>query len=131
MKGFAARLVDRYARRMIIENVISDAIDFFHLDALSATVPMKINADMQLTAMASVLYRLLGLRTGHGFEVAEARSIYHNLVPTMAKVTLTPNEIVLTFPRRANNPYLMKANYHHERQSIPWLGNKILRLQFA
>ena len=30
----AHRLVDRYARRMVIENTIADAIDFFHMDAL-------------------------------------------------------------------------------------------------
>ena len=125
------RLVDRYARRMVIENVISDAIDFFHMDALSAAVPMKINVDVQLTVIASVLYRLLGLRVGQEFEVAEARSIYRNLVPTMAHVTITQNEIVVTYPRRANNPRLMKANYHRQHQPTPWLGNKMLRLQFA
>ncbi|MDE0113341.1 MAG: hypothetical protein OXN84_13810 [Albidovulum sp.] len=38
----AGRLVDRYARRMIIEN----AIDFFHMDALSAAVPMKADVDI-------------------------------------------------------------------------------------
>ena len=32
----ASQLVDRYARRVVIENVIADAIDFFHMDALSA-----------------------------------------------------------------------------------------------
>ena len=30
----AARLIERYARRMIIENNIEDGIDFFHMDAL-------------------------------------------------------------------------------------------------
>ena len=29
-----ARLIERYARRMIIENTLADAIDFFHMDAL-------------------------------------------------------------------------------------------------
>ena len=29
----AARLIERYARRMIIENSIADGIDFFHMDA--------------------------------------------------------------------------------------------------
>ncbi len=51
METSAAKLIDRYARRMIIENVISDTIDFFHMDALSATVPMKIHVDVQLTVM--------------------------------------------------------------------------------
>ena len=55
MRPPAARLIDRYARRMVIENTIADAIDFFHMDALSAAVPMKIDLDVQLTLMASSL----------------------------------------------------------------------------
>ena len=50
----AARLVERYAQRMIIENSIADGIDFFHMDALSSAVAMKVNCDLQLTLMASL-----------------------------------------------------------------------------
>ena len=58
----AAKLVGRYAQRMIIENSIADGIDFFHMDALSSAVAMKVNCDLQLTLMASSLYRLLAGR---------------------------------------------------------------------
>ena len=30
----------------VIENAIAESIKFFHMDALSATVPMKIDADL-------------------------------------------------------------------------------------
>ncbi len=63
----AARLVGRYAQRMIIENSIADGIDFFHMDALSSAVAMKVNCDLQLTLMASSLYRLLAGRIGRGY----------------------------------------------------------------
>jgi len=125
------KLVDRYARRMVIENVISDAIDFFHIDALSAAVPMKINVDVQLTVIASVLYRLLGRRIGDGFEVAEARTLFRRLIPKRADIRLTDTHIEVTFPRRAHNPHLIKANYHRLEQPIPWLDNKILKIDFA
>ena len=39
-------------------------IDFFHMDALSSAVAMKVNCDLQLTLMASSLYRLLAVRIG-------------------------------------------------------------------
>jgi hypothetical protein len=32
------------------------------MDALSSAVPMKVNCDLQLTIMASSLYRLLGTK---------------------------------------------------------------------
>jgi hypothetical protein len=41
---------------MIIENGIADGVDFFHMDALSSAVAMKINCDLQLTLMASSLF---------------------------------------------------------------------------
>jgi hypothetical protein len=53
----AARLMERYAQRMIIENSIADGIDFFQMDALSSAMAMKVNCDLQLTLMDSSLYR--------------------------------------------------------------------------
>jgi Transposase DDE domain len=67
----AANLVERYAQRMIIENSIADGIDFFHMDALSSAVAMKVNCDLQLTLMASSLYRLLAGRICQGYEHAK------------------------------------------------------------
>ena len=48
-------LVARYAPRMLIENGISEAVQFFHVGALSSRVGMKVDFDMQLTLMASSL----------------------------------------------------------------------------
>ncbi len=61
----APHLIGRYAQRMLIENNIEDGIDFFHMDALSSAVAMKVNCDLQLTLMASSLYRLLAVRIGN------------------------------------------------------------------
>ena len=115
----ASGLVDRYARRMVIENTIADAIDFFHMDALSAAVPMRIDLDVQLTLMASGLYRLLGIRVGQGFEVAKARTIFRKLVNASAAIRITEDEIIVTLGRRANNPLLLAARYGEIRPTDP------------
>ena len=39
IKTAAGKLIDRHARRVIIENIIADAIDFFYMDALSSSIP--------------------------------------------------------------------------------------------
>ena len=59
-----AELVTRYAQRMLIENGISEAVQFFPIDALSSLVGMKVDFDMQLTLAASSLYRRMALRIG-------------------------------------------------------------------
>ena len=131
MKESAGRLIDRYARRMVIENTISDAVEFFHMDALSSAVPMKVNLDVQLTLMASALYRVLGRRAGRGFEVAEARNIFRKLVRASAKIEITGREIVVSLGRRANNPLLISAGYGERREEIPWLENRTLVIRFS
>ena len=126
----AAQLIDRYARRMLIENTIEDAINFFHLDALSAAVPLKIDVDLQLTLIASALYRILGIRAGRGLEVAKADSLFQKLVQASGSIEITDTEIIVRIGRRAYNPYLLAADYQNACEPIPWLGDRLLRIEF-
>ena len=131
MKRSPRQLIDRYAQRMVIENVISDAIDFFHMDALISAVSMRINVDVQLTVMASVLYRLMGGRVAQGYEKAEARTICRDLMRHTGKVTITQNKILVQLRAQAKDNYLIAAGYPELHQKIPWLDNKTLRVQFS
>jgi transposase len=124
-------LVERYAQRMLIENQIADSIDFFHMDALSSAIPMKINCDLQLTLMAGSLYRLLGARIGNGYAQAKSRHLFRDFIDAVAQVTLTRREIQVRFQKRAHNPLLLAAGYAKLNPVIPWLGGKRLRLFFG
>jgi hypothetical protein len=126
-----SKLIERYAQRMVIENSIAEAINFFHMDALSSAVAMKVNCDLQLTLMASSLYRLLGAKLGNGYEVAKADHIFRDFVDATAHVRLTEKDILVRFQKRAHNPLLLAARFDHTRISVPWLGGKRLRLQFG
>ncbi len=123
-----AELVDRYARRMVIENAIAESIDFFHMDALSSAVPLKIDADLQFTVMAGTLYRLLGRRLGHGHERMRARQLFERFVRTAATVRIHEHSVEVRLGRRAHNPLLLAAGFGDDRPAIPWLGNKTLKL---
>jgi hypothetical protein len=127
----AAQLVERYAQRMIIENTIADGIDFFHMDALSSAVAMKVNCDLQLTLMASSLYRLLAGRIGRGYERAESRHLFQDFVNATAKVAITGSDIVVRYQKRAHNPLLIAAGFDTTETAIPWLSRKHLRLVFG
>ena len=131
MKRSASHLIDRYAQRMLIENNIEDGIDFFHVDALSSAVAMKVNCDLQLTLMASSLYRLLAVRIGHGYEIAKSRHLFRDLINASAVVTIEEEAIVVRFQRRAHNPLLVAAGFDGTNAVIPWLGRKRLRLVFG
>jgi hypothetical protein len=127
----AAHLIGRYAQRMLIENNIEDGIDFFHMDALSSAVAMKINCDLQLTLMASSLYRLLAARVGNGYETAKSRHLFRDFVDASASVAITGGDLVVQFQKRAHNPLLVAAGFDSTDVAVPWLGGKRLRLVFG
>jgi len=127
----AARLIEPYARRMIIENSIEDGIDFFHMDALSSAVAMKVDCDLQLTLMASSLYRLLAGRIGRGYEQAKSRHRFRDFVDATAQVTVGESDIVVRYQKRAHNPLLVAAGFDRAETVIPWLGGKRMQLVFG
>ena len=124
-------LITRYAQRMLIENNIQDGVDFFHMDALSSAVALKVNCDLQLTLMASSLYHLLAAQIGNGYEHAKSRHLFQDFVNATAQITLTPHEVLVRFQKRAHNPLLLAAGYDKLDTPTPWLGGKHLRLILA
>jgi hypothetical protein len=126
-----AHLIGRYAQRMLIENNIADSIDFFHMDALSSAVALKVNCDLQLTLMASCLYRLLACRIGNGYEKAKSRHLFRDFIDASAAVTIADKDITVRFQKRAHNPLLLAAGFDKTDIKVPWLGGKRLHLAFG
>jgi hypothetical protein len=123
-------LVTRYAQRMLIENGISEAIQFFHLDALSSMVGLKVDFDLQITVMASMLYRLMADRIGREYDTAQAKTIFRNLLDVSATVQIEETGVVVTLDKRAHNPYLVASGLADEPTPMPWFGNKPLVIRF-
>jgi hypothetical protein len=131
LRRSAVKLIGRYAQRMLIENQIEDGIDFFHVDALSSAVALHITCDLQLTLMASSLYRLLGARIGNGYEVAKSRHLFRDFIDATAVIQVREREVVVRFQRRAHNPLLLAAGFGETDVAIPWLGKKRLRIELG
>jgi transposase len=128
LKASPSKLIGRYAQRMVIENGIQDGVDFFHMDALSSVVAMKVNCDVVLTVMASSLYRLLGSQVAEGYETAKSKHIFRDLINATAQVVITESDISIRLQKRAHNPLLIAAGFHNTAISIPWLAHKRLQI---
>ena len=131
MRRSPSKLVGRYAQRMLIENGIADGIDFFHMDALSSAVAMKVNCDLQLTLVASSLYRILAARIGNGYETAKSRTIFRDFIEASATIIIDDDKIDVRFQKRAHSPLLTAAGFADKTTAVPWLGGKQLRLIFG
>jgi hypothetical protein len=123
----AKKLITRYAQRMLIENALSDAVRFFHMDALSSTVGLKIDFDMVLLVIASGLYRILA-KTMRGYSDAQARQIFRDLVDIPADVTITEREVQVSFHRRSHLPILLASGLLDKPVTVPWWNGLRLRM---
>jgi hypothetical protein len=121
-------IITRYARRMLVENGLSDAVDFFHLDALSSAVALNVDFDVLLTVIGSGIYRMLA-KMLHGYERARARQVFRRFLDTSARVTVSQEAVTVQLPRRAHNPLLIDAGLIGQATKIPWWNGRTLRIQ--
>lgn len=130
LKRSPAALITRYAQRMLIENGISEAIQFFHIDALSSMVGLKVDFDLQITLMASSLYRLFAARLPTEYRRSHAKTLFNSLLDVGGLVEVTDRDVIVTLDKRARNPYLVSAGFPDHSTKMTWFGGKRLRLQF-
>jgi transposase len=122
-------LVSDYARRWRVENVISEAVKFFNLNALSSPILVKVHFDVIMTMIADTLYSMLAHKL-RGFESCDAAKINRLFVKGKGKVTLQRNKITVTFSRKAHNPILRSVPWHRLPQTLSWLDGIALNLRF-
>ena len=123
----AKQLITRYAQRMLIENALSDAVRFFHMDALSSAVGLKVDFDMALLAIASGLYRALAQKM-RGYADAQARQIFRDLIDMPADIRITQTEVEVRFHRRAHLPIILASGLLDQPIPVPWWNGLSLRL---
>ncbi len=59
------------------------------------------------------------------------RTLFRKFVHAMADVVVDEVSITVCYGRRANNPFPVKNGFADTECSIPWLGNRKLRLLFG
>ena len=126
-KSTIPQLILRYAKRMLIENALADAVRFFHIDALSSSVGFKVDFDMALLVLASCLYRLMAKRM-RGYDDAQARQIFRDLIDMPADIAITDQEVRVRFHRRAHLPIVLASGLIDKPVAVPWWNDLPLRL---
>jgi transposase len=105
-----ALLVGTYARRWRVENGIAEAVKFFHLNAISSPILLKVHFDVALTMIADTLYTMLARRL-RGFEDCDAAKLHRHFIRGRAEVRVTGKTVNIKFPRRAHNPVLRAVDW--------------------
>ena len=122
-------LVGNYARRWRVENVISEAVKFFNLNALSSPILVKVHFDVIMTMVADTLYSMLAQKL-RGFEDCDAPKIFRHFVKGKGKITVRGKNITAIYPRRSHNPILRLIPWHRLPKTLTWLDGAEFNLKF-
>ena len=123
-------IVGNYARRWRVENGIAEAVKFFHLNALSSPILIKVHFDVVMTMIADTLYSRLAQHL-RGFEACDAPKLFRDFVKGKGEVAVKEGNLVVTYPRRAHNPILRAVPWQRLPHKIPWLNDTQLVLNFG
>jgi len=122
-------LIERYARRMTIEQRLAEIIRAFHADALSSTVNLNVDLDVMLAVLAQALLAALRARLP-GYHSATPDTLQRRFLETPGQIITTDQQITVRLERRAYTPVLRQADLP-SATTVPWWGNQTLRYEFA
>jgi transposase len=122
-------MVGNYSRRWRVENGIAEAVKFFHLNALSSPILVKVHFDVLTTMMADTLYTMLA-RKLRAFEHCDAHKIYRHFIKGKGTIMVENGVVNVIYPRRAHNPILRGVPWDDLPCFLPTLGNAQLKLSF-
>jgi len=125
----AKQLIQRYARRMTIEQRLADIIKAFHADALTGAVNLNIDLDITLVVLAQALTAALAKRLP-GYATSTPDTLQRRFLDTPGTITTTTDTITIRLDRRAYSPVLRQAELPTDT-TVPWWGNRTLRYEYA
>jgi len=125
----ARALIERYARRMTIEQRLAEIIRAFSADALSSTVNLNVDLDIMLAVLAQALLAALRARLP-GYATVTPDTIQRRFLETPGQIITTGDVITVRLKRRAYSPVLRKASLPADTR-IPWLANRTIRYEYA
>lgn len=124
----AKQLIERYARRMTIEQRLAEAIRSFHLDALSSAVPLNVDLDVVLSVLAGATCSALRRRLP-GYATATPDTLQRRFLQTGGVILNRADTVVVRLNRRTYSPVLRQADI--PEVAVPWWGGRRLRFEYA
>ena len=122
------QIIERYARRMNIEQRLAEAIRSFHLDALSGAVPLNVDLDVVLSVLAGAVCASLRRRLT-GYHDATPDTLQRRFLSTPGTVLNHGDTITVRLDRRTYSPVLRQADIP-DTTTVPWWGGRRLHFEY-
>jgi hypothetical protein len=125
----AKQLIERYARRMTIEQRLAEAIRSFHLDALASAVPLNVDLDVVLSVLAGAVCASLRRRLGTGYTTATPDTLQRRFLHTGGIIINGPDTVTVRLNRRTYSPVLRAADIPDT--TVPWWSDRTLHFEYV
>ena len=125
-----ADILTVYAKRWHIENKLAELVNFFNLNALCSPIMVRIHFDILWTIIADTLYHLFA-KDLRRFEKQLAPSIFRKFVDMPGQIRYDGKSVPVTIRKRAATPVLLGVKKLNQDISVPWLGNRPLRIKWT
>ena len=123
-------LIERYARRMTIEQRLAEIIRAFCADALSSAVNLNVDLDVMLCVLAQALLAAFRARLGSPYHGVTPDVLQRRFLDTPGTIINQPGVVTVRIERRAYSPVLRQADLPAET-TVPWWGNRRLRFEIG
>src|ERR1700733_4654043 len=123
-------LIERYARRMTIEQRLAEIIQAFCADALSSAVNLNVDLDVVLCVLAQALTAAFRLRLPGNYAHATPDTLQRRFLDTPGEISSDGTSITVKINRRAYSPVLRDADLPADT-TVPWWGGRPLHFEFA
>ena len=122
-------LIERYARRMTIEQRLAEIIQAFCADALSSAVNLNVDLNV-VVILAQALTAAFRLRLPGNYAHATPDTLQRRFLDTPGEIISDGTSITVKINRRAYSPVLRGADLPADT-TVPWWGGRPLHFEFA
>lgn len=123
-------IVRKYAKRWIVEKVISEQISFFHLNNVSSSMVIKVDFDLTISILTHNIYRLFA-RDFQRYSNLSDQSIYEKFIDNSADINIKKKEILINYKKKRNLPMVLEKLEKFNQTSIAHFNNKLINFSGA
>ena len=121
----------KYAKRWLIEQGISEQIEFYHLNRLNSAIVVKVDFDLTMSILADTVYKLFAAQIP-GFENIKSEKIYRLFINNYACFSIDYTKtktITIKLNKKVNLPLLYETHWFEKTIQIPWLDNYHIKFE--
>jgi hypothetical protein len=127
------QIILKYAKRWLVEQAISEQIEFYHLNRLNSSIVVKVDFDLTMSIFADTVYKLFSKQI-KGFESSKSETIYRLFIKNFARFEVNVNDdklITVRLNKKVYLPLLLETKWFNKETVIPWFDNHKIKFEIG